>query len=138
MSEAGFYTSDSTRSLLGLATAMRRLKGFSKNTSNSTCVIFLPLSKCLRITRLSKSSTNLMMKEKSMEVPTDAADVLGALIKESIAALEYLPIHRRLLLRGTIIDAQDLLAEINGTERIDTQKAALGVVLEEAKRGGLK
>jgi hypothetical protein len=70
----------------------------------------------------------------SIQVPDDTDKILDTLIKASVSVLEDAPIHRRLLLSGAIIDAKDLLAEIRGTERIDTHAAAMKVIHDEARR----
>ena len=69
-----------------------------------------------------------------MKVPNDTAKVLEALIKESKSALNCLPLHKKLLLSGVIIDAEDLLAEIQGTERIDTHAEAIKVLVDEGRK----
>ncbi len=69
----------------------------------------------------------------SISVPDDTASVLETLIKCGESVLNDIPLHRKLLLRGAIIDAKDLIAEIRGTERIDTHAEAIKVIVEEGK-----
>jgi hypothetical protein len=71
------------------------------------------------------------MSKRTM--PDDTVKVLETLIKESKGALEDLPLMRRLLLRGAIIDAEDLLAEITGASRKDTHAEAIKVLRDEAR-----
>lgn len=69
-----------------------------------------------------------------MQAPDDIVKVLATLIKESKNVVQDAPLHRRLLLQGAIIDAEDLLAEMNGAPRQDTHVDALKV-LRDAMKG---
>ncbi len=70
----------------------------------------------------------------SINSPDDTEKVLNALIKSAERAAEYLPLHIKLLLHGALIDAKDLLAEIQGKERIDTHEEALKTLRSEIKK----
>lgn len=66
--------------------------------------------------------------------PDDTIRVLQTLIENSEAVLNDAPLHRRLLLTGAIIDAKDLLSELQGKPTIDTAEAAREAIREEAKK----
>lgn len=72
----------------------------------------------------------------SIQAPDDTEKVLETLIKESKSALNRLPLINRMLLSGAIIDAESLLAEIQGKPAIDTHAAALNVIRDEMKKVG--
>ena len=67
----------------------------------------------------------------SIKAPNDTEKVLQTLIKESKRALDLLPLMNRLLLSGAIIDAESLLAEIQGKPPIDTHTEALLAIGKE-------
>jgi hypothetical protein len=69
-----------------------------------------------------------------MNMPDDSPRILEFLVKESKEVVQYAPLMNRLLLRGAIIDAEDLLAEINGCPRKDTRTEALNVLRNEARK----
>jgi len=71
----------------------------------------------------------------SIQAPDDTVRVLETLISSSEDVLNDAPIHRRLLLKGAIIDAKDLLAELQGRPRPDCHKAAIEAIREEARKG---
>jgi hypothetical protein len=70
----------------------------------------------------------------SIQAPDDTAKTLETLIQESESVLNDAPLHRRLLLKGAIIDAKDLLAELQGTERVDTHHAAVAAIHDEMRK----
>jgi hypothetical protein len=72
----------------------------------------------------------------SIKAPDDTAKTLETLIKASKQVLEDAPLHRKLLLHGAIIDAEDLLAELTGRERIDTHGEAMKAIFGEIRKVG--
>ena len=70
----------------------------------------------------------------SIQAPDDTTRVLQTLIENSEAVLGDAPIHRRLLLRGAIIDAKDLLNELNGKPTTDTAETAREAIREEMRK----
>jgi len=70
----------------------------------------------------------------SIKAPNDTEKVLGTLIKESERVLEWLSLMDRLMLKGAIIDAKSLLAEIQGKPSTDTHSEALLAIGEEMRK----
>lgn len=69
-----------------------------------------------------------------MNVPDDTPKILETIIKQSKDVVQYAPLMHRMLLQGAIIDAEDLLAEINGAPRKDTHAEAVNVIRSEARK----
>ena len=70
----------------------------------------------------------------SVQAPDDTEKVLERLILSSEKVLSRLSLMDRLLLKGAIIDAKSLLAEIKGEQPSDTHTEALLAIGEEMRK----
>lgn len=70
----------------------------------------------------------------SIQAPEDIVRVLAILIRASEDVLQDAPIYRKLLLKGAIIDAKNLLAEIEGKPRVYSHEEALKAIRKEMRK----